>query len=142
MPWNGYNYEDAILISEELVREDKFTSIHIRSSGGGAETKLGPKRSPATSQRQREHVEQLDDEGIIRIGRRSRAAPSWWARSRPKRDGFQPEFKLLTHLRGEGQDVRDTSLRVPPASRHGHRRAAPEALEGDELTGWRRWSRS
>ncbi len=70
MPWNGYNYEDAILISEKIVKEDIFTSIHIKEfTIEVRETKLGPEKLtrdiPNTNEKA---LEQLDEEGIIRVG--------------------------------------------------------------------------
>ena len=70
VPWNGYNFEDAILISERLVREDTFTSIHIKEFNTEVrETKLGPEKITRDIPNTNEHaIEQLDEEGIIRIG--------------------------------------------------------------------------
>jgi DNA-directed RNA polymerase subunit beta len=117
MPWNGYNYEDAILISEKLVREDRYTSIHIKEfSIEVRETKLGPEKItrdiPNASDNSLEH---LDDEGIIRIGAEVKSGSILVGKVTPKSEtDSTPEFKLLNSIFGEkAKDVRDTSLRVP-----------------------------
>jgi len=117
MPWNGYNYEDAILISERLVREDRYTSIHIKEfSIEVRETKLGPEKItrdiPNASDNSLEH---LDEEGIIRIGAEVKSGSILVGKVTPKSEtDSTPEFKLLNSIFGEkAKDVRDTSLRVP-----------------------------
>jgi len=117
MPWNGYNYEDAILISEKLVREDRYTSIHIKEfSIEVRETKLGPEKLtrdiPNASDNSLEH---LDEEGIIRIGAEVKSGSILVGKVTPKSEtDSTPEFKLLNSIFGEkAKDVRDTSLKVP-----------------------------
>jgi DNA-directed RNA polymerase subunit beta len=117
VPWNGYNYEDAILISERVVKEDMFTSIHIKEFMTEVrETKLGPERItrdiPNTSEKNLDH---LDAEGIIRVGAKVRAGDILVGKVTPKSETeTTPEFKLLNSIFGEkAKDVRDTSLRVP-----------------------------
>jgi len=117
MPWYGYNYEDAILISEKLVREDRYTSIHIKEfSIEVRETKLGPEKItrdiPNASDNSLEH---LDEEGIIRIGAEVKSGSILVGKVTPKSEtDSTPEFKLLNSIFGEkAKDVRDTSLRVP-----------------------------
>jgi DNA-directed RNA polymerase subunit beta len=117
MPWNGYNYEDAILISERLIKEDKYTSIHIKEfSIEVRETKLGPEKItrdiPNASDNTLEH---LDEEGIIRIGAEVKSGSILVGKVTPKSEtDSTPEFKLLNSIFGEkAKDVRDTSLRVP-----------------------------
>jgi DNA-directed RNA polymerase subunit beta len=117
MPWNGYNYEDAILISENLVREDKYTSMHIKEFQVEVrETKLGPEKLTRDIPNASENsVEQLDDEGIIRIGAEVKSGSILVGKVTPKSEtDSTPEFKLLNSIFGEkAKDVRDTSLRVP-----------------------------
>ncbi len=117
MPWNGYNYEDAILISEKLVRENRFTSIHIKEfSIEVRETKLGPEKItrdiPNASDDSMEH---LDEEGIIHIGAEVKSGSILVGKVTPKSEtDSTPEFKLLNSIFGEkAKDVRDTSLKVP-----------------------------
>ena len=117
MPWNGYNYEDAILISERVVKEDMFTSIHIKEFQTEVrETKLGPERItrdiPNTSEK---ILDNLDGEGIIRVGAKVKAGDILVGKVTPKSDtDTTPEFKLLNSIFGEkAKDVRDSSLRVP-----------------------------
>ena len=117
VPWNGYNYEDAILISERVVREDMFTSIHIKEFQTEVrETKLGPERItrdiPNTSEKV---LDNLDAEGIIRVGAKVRSGDILVGKVTPKSDtDTTPEFKLLNSIFGEkAKDVRDSSLRVP-----------------------------
>ena len=138
MPWNGYNYEDAILISEKLVREDRYTSIHIKEfSIEVRETKLGPEKItrdiPNASDNSLEH---LDEEGIIRIGAEVKSGSILVGKVTPKSEtDSTPEFKLLNSIFGEkAKDVRDTSLRVP----HGIEGTVIDVqrlkrAEGDEL---------
>ncbi|MBN2736277.1 MAG: DNA-directed RNA polymerase subunit beta [Spirochaetales bacterium] len=117
MPWNGYNYEDAILISEKIVKEDIFTSIHIKEfSVEVRETKLGPEKItrdiPNTNERS---FEQLDEEGIVREGAKVKSSSILVGKVTPKTEtDSTPEFKLLNSIFGEkAKEVRDTSLRVP-----------------------------
>lgn len=117
MPWNGYNYEDAILISERIVKEDIFTSIHIKEfSIDVRETKLGPEKItrdiPNTSEKS---FDQLDEEGIIRIGAKVKSGFILVGKVTPKSEtDSTPEFKLLNSIFGEkAKEVRDTSLKVP-----------------------------
>jgi DNA-directed RNA polymerase subunit beta len=117
VPWNGYNYEDAILISERVVKEDMFTSIHIKEFQTEVrETKLGPERItrdiPNTSEKS---LDNLDIEGIIRIGAKVKAGDILVGKVTPKSETeTTPEFKLLNSIFGEkAKDVRDSSLRVP-----------------------------
>jgi DNA-directed RNA polymerase subunit beta len=117
VPWNGYNYEDAILISERVVKEDMFTSIHIKEFQTEVrETKLGPERItrdiPNTSEKS---LDNLDSEGIIRTGAKVKAGDILVGKVTPKSETeTTPEFKLLNSIFGEkAKDVRDSSLRVP-----------------------------
>ncbi len=116
MPWYGYNYEDAILISERVVKEDKFTSIHIKEfSMEIRETKLGPEKITRDIPNSSEYVlEHLDEEGIIRVGANVKSGSILVGKVTPKSEtDSTPEFKLLNSIFGEkAKDVRDTSLRV------------------------------
>ena len=117
MPWNGYNYEDAILISEKVVQDDAFSSIHIKEfSVEVRETKLGPEKITRDIPNTNEHAfEQLDEEGIIRVGASVKAGSILVGKVTPKSEtDSTPEFKLLNSIFGEkAKEVRDTSLRVP-----------------------------
>ncbi len=117
MTWEGYNYEDAVLISEKLVKEDVYTSIHIEEFESEArETKLGPEEItrdiPNISE---DAVKDLDEEGIIRIGAEVRAGDILVGKVTLKGEtDLTPEERLLRAIFGEkSRDVRDTSLRVP-----------------------------
>jgi len=117
VPWNGYNYEDAILISRRVVKEDMFTSIHIKEFNTEVrETKLGPEKLtrdiPNTSEKS---LDNLDAEGIIRIGAKVRSGDILIGKVTPKSEtDTTPEFKLLNSIFGEkAKEVRDSSLRVP-----------------------------
>ena len=117
IPWNGYNYEDAILISEKVVKEDTFTSIHIKELAVEVrETKLGLEKItndiPNTSEKA---LANLDDEGIIRIGAKVNSNDILVGKVTPKSEtDTTPEYKLLHSIFGEtSKDVRDSSLRVP-----------------------------
>lgn len=117
MPWNGYNYEDSILISQRVVKEDMFTSIHIKEFIVEVrETKLGPEKItrdiPNTSDKS---LDNLDSEGIIRVGAKVRAQDILVGKVTPKSETeTTPEFKLLNSIFGEkAKEVRDTSLKVP-----------------------------
>ncbi|CEJ45994.1 DNA-directed RNA polymerase subunit beta [Umezakia ovalisporum] len=117
MPWEGYNYEDAILISERLVQEDIYTSIHIEKYEIEArQTKLGPEEITREIPNVGEDaLRQLDEQGIIRIGAWVEAGDILVGKVTPKGESDQPpEEKLLRAIFGEkARDVRDNSLRVP-----------------------------
>lgn len=117
MTWEGYNYEDAILISEKLVKEDVFTSIHIEEYEAEArDTKLGPEEItrdiPNVGE---EALKDLDERGIIRIGAEVRAGDILVGKVTPKGETeLTAEERLLRAIFGEkAREVRDTSLRVP-----------------------------
>src|SRR3970040_601976 len=118
MPWNGYNFEDSILLSERIVRDDVFTSIHIEEFDVMArDTKLGPEEItrdiPNVSE---EALKSLDEAGIVYIGAEVVAGDILVGKITPKGESpMTPEEKLLRAIFGEkASDVRDTSLRVPP----------------------------
>jgi DNA-directed RNA polymerase subunit beta len=118
MPWRGYNFEDAILISEKLVREDSFTSIHIEEFDVEArDTKLGPEEItrdiPNVSE---EFLKDLDEAGVIRIGAHVKPQDILVGKVTPKGETqLTPEEKLLRAIFGEKSgDVRDASLTTPP----------------------------
>jgi len=118
MPWNGYNFEDSILISERIVRDDVFTSIHIEEFETMArDTKLGPEEItrdiPNVGE---EALKNLDEAGIVYIGAEVNAGDILVGKVTPKGETpMTPEEKLLRAIFGEkAADVRDTSLRVPP----------------------------
>ena len=118
MPWNGYNFEDSILISERIVRDDVFTSIHIEEFETMArDTKLGPEEItrdiPNVGE---ENLKNLDEAGIVYIGADVQAGDILVGKVTPKGETpMTPEEKLLRAIFGEkAADVRDTSLRVPP----------------------------
>ncbi|MEM8839852.1 MAG: DNA-directed RNA polymerase subunit beta, partial [Pseudomonadota bacterium] len=118
MPWNGYNYEDSILLSERIVHDDVFTSIHIEEFDVMArDTKLGPEEItrdiPNVSE---EALKNLDEAGIVYIGAEVKAGDILVGKITPKGESpMTPEEKLLRAIFGEkASDVRDTSLRVPP----------------------------
>lgn len=117
MPWEGYNYEDAILISERLVSDDVYTSIHIEKYEIEArQTKLGPEEITREIPNVGEDaLRQLDETGIIRIGAWVEAGDILVGKVTPKGESDQPpEEKLLRAIFGEkARDVRDNSLRVP-----------------------------
>jgi len=117
MPWEGYNYEDAILISERLVYDDVYTSIHIEKYEIEArQTKLGPEEITREIPNVGEDaLRQLDEDGIIRIGAWVEAGDILVGKVTPKGESDQPpEEKLLRAIFGEkARDVRDNSLRVP-----------------------------
>ena len=119
MPWRGYNFEDAILISEKLVREDYYTSVHIEEFEIEArDTKAGPRGNHARhSQRQSEHaLRDLDESGVIRIGAQIGHGDILVGKVTPKGETqLTPEEKLLRAIFGEkAGDVRDASLTCPP----------------------------
>ncbi len=118
MPWGGYNFEDAILVSERLVKDDRYTSIHIEEFEVQArDTKLGKEEVtrdiPNVSE---EALKDLDDSGIVRIGAKVKAGDILVGKITPKGETqLTPEEKLLRAIFGEkAGDVRDTSLTVPP----------------------------
>jgi DNA-directed RNA polymerase subunit beta len=118
MPWGGYNFEDAILLSEKLVREDAFTSIHIEEFEVEArDTKLGKeditRDIPNVGE---EALRNLDESGIIRIGAEVKPGDILVGKVTPKGETqLTPEEKLLRAIFGEkAGDVKDTSLTVPP----------------------------
>jgi DNA-directed RNA polymerase subunit beta len=118
MPWNGYNFEDSILLNEKIVKEDIFTSIHIDEFEVMArDTKLGPEEItrdiPNVSE---EALKNLDEAGIVYIGAEVQAGDILVGKITPKGESpMTPEEKLLRAIFGEkASDVRDTSLRVPP----------------------------
>ncbi|MDX2084920.1 MAG: DNA-directed RNA polymerase subunit beta [Candidatus Melainabacteria bacterium] len=117
MPWEGYNYEDAILISDRLVRDDVFTSIHIEKLEIDARTtKLGPEEITREIPNVGEDaLRNLDDRGIVRIGARVYADDILVGKITPKGESeHPPEEKLLRAIFAEkARDVRDNSLRVP-----------------------------
>lgn len=117
MPWEGYNYEDAILISERLVYDDVYTSIHIEKYEIEArQTKLGPEEITREIPNVGEDaLRQLDEQGIIRVGAWVESGDILVGKVTPKGESDQPpEEKLLRAIFGEkARDVRDNSLRVP-----------------------------
>ena len=122
MPWNGYNYEDSILISERLVKDDVFTSVHIEEFELAArDTKLGPEEItrdiPNVSE---ESLRNLDEAGIVYIGAEVGPGDILVGKITPKGESpMTPEEKLLRAIFGEkASDVRDTSLRMGPGD-HG-----------------------
>ena len=141
MSWEGYNFEDAIILSERIVRDDKFTSIHIEKHEVEArDTKLGPEEItrdiPNVGE---ESLRQLDEQGIIRIGAEIGPGDILVGKITPKGETeLSAEEKLLRAIFGEkARDVKDTSLRVP----HGERGKVidvrvivkQEGAEGNEL---------
>ena len=118
MPWSGYNFEDSILISERIVRDDVFTSIHIEEFEIAArDTKLGPEEItrdiPNVGE---EALRNLDEAGIVAVGAEVTAGDILVGKVTPKGESpMTPEEKLLRAIFGEkASDVRDTSLRLPP----------------------------
>ncbi len=117
MPWNGYNFEDSILISERVVAEDRFTSIHIEElSVVARDTKLGPEEiTRDISNLSEGMLARLDESGIVAIGAEVEAGDVLVGKVTPKGETqLTPEEKLLRAIFGEkASDVKDTSLRVP-----------------------------
>ncbi|MBS4031695.1 MAG: DNA-directed RNA polymerase subunit beta [Clostridiales bacterium] len=117
MPWEGYNYEDAILLSQKLVKEDVFTSIHIEEYESEArDTKLGPEEITRDIPNVGEDaLKDLDERGIIRVGAEVRAGDILVGKVTPKGETeLTAEERLLRAIFGEkAREVRDTSLRVP-----------------------------
>jgi DNA-directed RNA polymerase subunit beta len=152
MPWRGYNFEDAILVSERLVREDAYTSIHIEEFEIEArDTKLGPEEItrdiPNVSE---EFLKDLDESGIIRIGAHVKPGDILVGKVTPKGETqLTPEEKLLRAIFGEKSgDVRDASLTTPPGiegivvdvrifSRKGSRKDARHlSIEQEQIQQW------
>ncbi len=117
MPWNGYNFEDSILLSERVVAEDRFTSIHIEElSVPARDTKLGAEEITRDIPNLSEHqLARLDESGIIYVGAEVEAGDVLVGKVTPKGETqLTPEEKLLRAIFGEkASDVKDTSLRVP-----------------------------
>jgi len=117
MPWNGYNFEDSILISERVVAEDRYTSIHIEElSVVARDTKLGPEEiTRDISSLAQSQLGRLDEAGIIYVGAEVTAGDVLVGKVTPKGETqLTPEEKLLRAIFGEkASDVKDTSLRVP-----------------------------
>ncbi len=118
MPWGGYNFEDSILISEKLVKEDRYTSIHVEEFECVArDTKLGKEEiTDDIPNLGEDALSDLDESGIIRIGAEVKPTDILVGKITPKGETqLSPEEKLLRAIFGEkAGDVRDTSLRVPP----------------------------
>src|SRR5579863_10423847 len=149
MPWNGYNFEDSILLNERIVKDDVFTSIHIDEFEVMArDTKLGPEEItrdiPNVSE---EALKNLDEAGIVYIGAEVQAGDILVGKITPKGESpMTPEEKLLRAIFGEkASDVRDTSMRVPPGvqgtivevrvfNRHGvEKDERAQAIEREEI---------
>ena len=147
MPWNGYNFEDAIVISERVVKEDVYTSIHITEFDVAArDTKLGPEEItrdiPNVGD---EALRHLDHDGIIRIGAEVKPGDILVGKITPKSETeLAPEERLLRAIFGEkAADVKDTSLRVPSGcmgivqdvrvSSHGFAKRRTEKVDPNEL---------
>ena len=147
MPWNGYNFEDAIVISERVKKEDIYTSIHIAEFDVAArDTKLGPEEItrdiPNVGE---EALKNLDHDGIIRIGAEVKPGDILVGKITPKSETeLAPEERLLRAIFGEkAADVKDTSLRVPSGcigivqdirvSSHGNARKRAEKVDPVEL---------
>jgi DNA-directed RNA polymerase subunit beta len=117
MPWNGYNFEDAILISERIVKEDVFTSIHIDEFEVGArDTKLGPEEiTRDIPNLGEEALKNLGPDGVIRVGAEVKPGDILVGKITPKSETeLAPEERLLRAIFGEkAADVKDTSLKVP-----------------------------
>ncbi len=118
MPWNGYNFEDSILLSERAVEEDRYTTIHIEELTCVArDTKLGPEEITADIPNVSEMaLGRLDESGVVYIGAEVRAGDIMVGKVTPKGESqLTPEEKLLRAIFGEkASDVKDSSLRVPP----------------------------
>jgi len=118
MPWNGYNFEDSILLSERVVEQDRYTTIHIEELTCVArDTKLGPEEISADIPNVSEQaLNRLDESGVVYIGAEVRAGDIMVGKVTPKGESqLTPEEKLLRAIFGEkASDVKDSSLRVPP----------------------------
>ena len=139
VPWNGYNYEDAVLISQRVVSEDMYTSIHIKEFQIEVrETKLGPEKITRDVPNMAEKaLDNLDAEGIVRVGAKVRSGDILVGKVTPKSETeTTPEFKLLNSIFGEkAKEVRDSSLHVP----HGVEGVVIDVqrmkrMEGDDLS--------
>jgi DNA-directed RNA polymerase subunit beta len=121
MPWNGYNFEDSILVSERVVKEDRFTTIHIQELTCIArDTKLGSEEISADIPNVGESaLAKLDESGIVYIGAEVEAGDILVGKVTPKGETqLTPEEKLLRAIFGEkASDVKDTSLRVPTSTK-------------------------
>ena len=119
MPWNGYNYEDSVLISERVVADDRYTSIHIEELDVVArDTKLGPEDiTRDISNLSENQLSRLDDSGIVFIGAEVSAGDVLVGKVTPKGETqLTPEEKLLRVIFGEkASDVKDTSCACLPA---------------------------
>ncbi|MEQ9567495.1 MAG: DNA-directed RNA polymerase subunit beta, partial [Pseudomonadales bacterium] len=117
MPWNGYNFEDSILVSERVVQDDRFTSVHIQELTCVArDTKLGPEEITSDIPNVGESaLNKLDESGIVYVGAEVGAGDILVGKVTPKGETqLTPEEKLLRAIFGEkASDVKDTSLRVP-----------------------------
>ena len=116
MPWNGYNFEDSILISERVVAEDRFTSIHIEELACVArDTKLGSEEITSDIPNVSESaLRKLDDAGIVYIGAEVAPGDILVGKVTPKGETqLTPEENFLGQFWGKASDVKDTSLRVP-----------------------------
>ena len=154
MPWNGYNFEDSILISERVVSDDRYTSIHIEElSVVARDTKLGPEEiTQDISNLSERMIGRLDNAGIIFIGAEVEAGDVLVGKVTPKGETqLTPEEKLLRAIFGEkASDVKDTSLRVPSGmsgtiidvqvfTREGiDRDDRAEQIIGDQLTAFKK----
>ncbi len=120
MPWNGYNFEDSILISEKLVSDDRFTSIHIEEFEIMArDTKLGPEEITRDIPNVGEDgLRSLDEIGVVHVGAEVRPGDILVGKVTPKSESpMTPEEKLLRAIFGEkASDVRDSSLKLPPGN--------------------------
>ncbi|MGI9249791.1 MAG: DNA-directed RNA polymerase subunit beta [Pseudohongiellaceae bacterium] len=120
MPWNGYNFEDSVLISERVVKEDRFTTIHIQElTCVSRDTKLGPEEITADIPNVGEGaLGKLDDSGIVYVGAEVKAGDILVGKVTPKGETpLTPEEKLLRAIFGEkASDVKDSSLRVPTSA--------------------------
>src|SRR5687768_1889379 len=118
MPWNGYNFEDSILLSERVVEQDRYTTIHIEELTVQArDTKLGPEEISADIPNVSEQaLNRVDESGVVYIGAEVRAGDILVGKVTPKGESqLTPEEKLLRAIFGEkASDVKDSSLRVPP----------------------------
>ncbi len=138
MPWGGYNFEDSILLSERVVKDDFFTSVHIEEFECVArDTKLGPEEITRDIPNVGEDaLKDLDESGIIRIGAEVRPGDILIGKITPKGETqLSPEEKLLRAIFGEkAGEVRDTSLKVPPG-RRGHRHQCARLLAQGRVEG-------
>ena len=119
MSWNGYNFEDSIIISERVVQDDRFTSIHVQElSATARDTKLGPEEITADIPNVGEEaLSKLDESGVIHVGAKVGPGDILVGKVTPKGESLlTPEEKLLRAIFGEkASDVKDSSLRVPPS---------------------------